>query len=59
MRPSDNLLKFEHHAVLKKCADELRKLATENIALHLVLTNKLELSLNDKDVFLPVCINIF
>ena len=29
-----------------------RNLATANIALHLVLTKKSELKLNDKDVFL-------
>jgi len=43
-----NLLKLEHHASLKKRADELRKLATANIALRLVLTKKSELNLNVK-----------
>jgi len=47
----DNLLKLEHHAGLKKWADELRKLASANIILHLVLTKTSELNLNDKDVF--------
>jgi len=42
---SDNLLKLEHHAGLENWADELRKLATANIALHLVLTKKSELNL--------------
>ena len=36
---------------LKKWADELRKVATANIALHLVLSKKSELNLSDKDVF--------
>jgi len=36
---------------LKKWADEFWKLATANIALHLVLSKKSELSLSDKDVF--------
>ena len=40
---SDNLLKLEHHAGLKNRADELRKLATANIALHLAHTKKSEL----------------
>jgi len=40
-----NLLKLEHHASLKKRADELRKLATANVALRLVLTKKSELNL--------------
>jgi len=35
---------------LKKWADELRKLATANIALHLVLNKKSELNFNDEDV---------
>jgi len=43
-RISDNLLKLEHHAGLKIGADELRKLATANIALHLVLTRESELN---------------
>jgi len=30
--------------------DELRKLATANIALHLMLTKKSEMDFNDKDV---------
>jgi len=34
---------------LKKWADELRKLATANIALHLVLNKKSELNFNDED----------
>jgi len=42
---SENLLKFEHHADLKNLAEELRKLNTANIALHLVLTKKSELNL--------------
>jgi len=33
-RLSDNLPKLEHHAGLKSLADELRKLATANTALH-------------------------
>ena len=40
------LTKVEHHASLKNWADELRKLFTANIALHLLitaLTKKLEL----------------
>jgi len=52
-RLSDNLLKLEHHAGLKNWAAELRKLAAANITLHLVLTKKSELNLNDKDVFPP------
>ena len=48
-RLSDNLPKLEHHAGLNSLADELRKLATANTALHLVLTKKSELNLNDKD----------
>jgi len=41
-----NLLKLENHAGLKKLSIyESQKLATANIALHLVLTNKSELNL--------------
>jgi len=60
-RLSDNLLKLEHHAGLKNWAYELRKLATANIVLHLVLTKKSELNLNDniKDVFSQVCKYLF
>ena len=50
-RLSDNLLKLEHHAGFwKNWADELRKLATPttNIALHLMLTKKSELTLTIK-----------
>jgi len=50
-RLSDNLLNLEHHADLKNGAAEFRKLAAANITLHLVVTKKSELSLNDKDVF--------
>jgi len=49
-RLSHNLLKLEHHADLKNRVGELRKLAKANTALHLVLTQKSELSSNDKDV---------
>jgi len=42
-RLSDNLSQLEHQEGLKNWADELRKLATANIALHLVLTKKSEL----------------
>jgi len=42
-RLSDHLLKLEHQADLKSWADELRKLATANTALHLVFTEKSEL----------------
>ena len=38
IRLSDNLLTLEHHAGLKNWADKLRKLATANIDLRLVLT---------------------
>jgi len=38
IRLSDNLLRLEHHAGLKNRADKLRKLATANIDLRLVLT---------------------
>ena len=55
-RLSDNLPKLEHHAGLKSLADELRKLATANTALLLVLTKKSELNLNDKDGYPQVCI---
>ena len=55
----DNLLKLEHHAGLKKWVDELRKLASANIILHLVLTKTSELNLNDKDVFTQVCKDVF
>jgi len=55
-RLSDNLLQLEHHAGLKSWADELRKLATANTALHSALTKKSELNLNDKDVFPQICI---
>ena len=59
-RLSNNLLKLEHHADLKKnLADELRKLVTVNIALHLLLAKKSELSLNHKDVFTQVCTDVF
>jgi len=50
-RLSDNLLKLERQAGLKNWAAELPKLAAANITLHLVLTQKSELNLNDKDVF--------
>ena len=43
---------------LKNWADYLRKLATANIALHLVLTKKSELNFNDKEVFPQVCIDV-
>ena len=43
----------------KNWADELRKLGTTNRALHLVLTKKSELNLNDKDVFPQVCVDVF
>jgi len=52
-------LKLEHHEGLKNWADELRKLAAANITSHLVLSKKSELSLNDKDVFPQVCIDVF
>jgi len=55
----DNLLKLEYHEGLKNWADELRKLAAAGITSHLVLTKKSELSLNDKDVFPQVCIDVF
>ena len=58
-RLSDNFLKLERHAGLKKnWADELRKLATPNIGLHLVLTKKSELNLKDKDVFPQVWLDV-
>jgi len=50
-RLSDNLLKLEHQTGLKNWADELRKLAKANEALHVVLTKKSELNLNNKNVF--------
>jgi len=50
-RLADNLLKLKHHTGLKNWADKLRKLAMANIAVHLALTKKSELDLNDKDVF--------
>jgi len=56
----DNLLKLEHDAGFKKTEPfRLRKLAVANMALHLVLTTKSELNLNDKDVFPKVCIDVF
>jgi len=58
-RQSDNLLKLEHHAGFKNWADALRKLAEANIALHLALTKKSELNLNDKDEFPQVCMDVF
>jgi len=46
------LTKFRTPRRLKKnWATELRKLVAANITLHLVLTKKSELNLNDKDVF--------
>jgi len=54
-RLSHNLLKLENHAGLKNWEDESRKLATASIALHLVLTKKSKLNLNDKDVFAQAC----
>jgi len=54
-----NLLKLKHHEGLKNWADELRKLAAANITSHLVLTKKSELSLNGKDVFPQVYIDVF
>jgi len=39
------------HKLQKNWADELRKFATANIALHVVLTKKSELNLNGKDVY--------
>ena len=56
-RLQDNFLKLEHDAGLKNWPDELRKLATANIALHLVLTEKSEINVNDKGVFPQVCID--
>ena len=50
---------IDHRAGLKNWADELRKLATANIALHLVLNKKSELDHNDKGVFSQVCIDVF
>ena len=58
-RLSYNLLKLEHHADLKNWEDELRKFPAANTALHLVLTKKSELNLNDKDVFPQVWIDVF
>ena len=62
-RLSDNSeleLKLEHRALAQKYwADELRKLATANIALHLLLTKTSELNLEGKDVFPQVCIDVF
>jgi len=58
-RISDNLLKLENHTGLKNLSRRIKKLATANIALHLVLTKKSELNLNDKDVIPQVCINVF
>jgi len=58
-RLSDNLLKLEHHAGLKNWADELRNLAGVNMTSRLVLSKKSELSLNGKDVFPQVCIDVF
>ena len=53
-------MNLEHPAGLNiNWADELRKLATADIALHLVLTEKSELNLNDKDVFPQMCIDVF
>jgi len=43
---------------LKNWADYLRKLATANIALYLLLTKKSELNFNDKEVFPQVCIDV-
>jgi len=54
-----NLLKLEHHAGLKYWGGELRKRATANTALHLVLTQKSEQSFNDKDVLPQIWIDVF
>jgi len=43
----------------KNWIDELWKLATANIGLHLVLAQKSELSLNDQDLFHKPFIEIF
>jgi len=51
-------LKLEHPAGMKEWADELRKLATANIALHLVLTKTLVRNLNDKEAYPQVCIDV-
>jgi len=59
-RISDNLLKLEHHAGLKKlsrCVTRTRH-SRYSFAL-IVLTKKSELYLNDKDVFPQVCIDAF
>jgi len=56
-RISYSLLKLEHPGY-KNWAVELRKFATANIALHLVLTKKSELNLNDKDVLPQACIEV-
>jgi len=48
---SDNLLSLEHHTGFKNWADELRKLVTANIVLHLVLIKKWEQKLNDENLY--------
>jgi len=55
---SDNLIYCSEDTTqaLKNWADESWKLATANIALHLELTKKSELNLNDKVLFPQVCI---
>jgi len=46
---TDNLLELEHRTqASQNWAVELRKLATENKALHSVFTQTSELNLNDK-----------
>jgi len=56
-----NLLRLEDHAGLIKLSRGITKTrhSRYSFALHLVLTKKSELKLNDKDVFPQVCTDIF
>jgi len=57
LRARRNILR--NKALLPKLPKDLRKLATANTVLHLVLTKKSELIFNNKDVFPQVYIDIF
>jgi len=58
-RLSYNLIKLKHQTGIKNWAEALRKFPAANTALHLVLTKKSELNLNDKNVFPQVWIDVF
>jgi len=52
------LTKLEYHAGFKKLSNELRKVVTANVTLHLVLCQKSEINLNYLDVLLRACIDL-